>query len=147
MQERRKRTLAGRGERRKGDVAAIADALKRRGTLSLHVQGTGMAPLVQPGDIALIRRGRLDNMRSGDVVLFQRGEQLVAKRIGQEDELNGEATLSFDVEVGSGAALPEVVQEFLGKIVRVQRDKKRVGADGQKEPVEALVSLELKNTR
>jgi phage repressor protein C with HTH and peptisase S24 domain len=147
MHERRKRNLAGRGERRKGDVAAIADALKRRGTLSLHVQGTGMAPLVQPGDIALIRRARLDDMRSGDVVLFQRGEQLVAKRIGQEDELKGEATLSFDVEAGDHAALPEVVQEFLGKIVRVKREQTRDGAGHKKEPVEALVSLELKTAR
>src|ERR1700753_1820354 len=125
MHERRKRNLAGRGERRKGDVAAIADALKRRGTLSLHVQGTGMAPLVRPGDIALIRRGRLDDMRSGDVVLFQRGEQLVAKRIGQENELKGEATISFDLEAGEGAEIPQIMQEFLGKIVRVKRDSKR----------------------
>jgi Peptidase S24-like len=147
MHERRKRNLAGRGERRKGDVAAIADALKRHGTLSLHVQGTGMSPLVQPGDIALIHRGRLDNMRSGDVVLFQRGEQLVAKRIGEEDQLTGEATLSIDVEIEAGAPVPQVVQEFLGKIVRVRRDKKREEVKRKKEPVEGVVSLELKHAR
>ena len=86
MQERRK-NQPGRGERRRADAYRIADALKRRGRVSLHVQGDGMMPFVQPGDVALIRRDKLENMRSGDVVLLQRGNHLIAQRIGEGEDL------------------------------------------------------------
>jgi hypothetical protein len=134
MEERRKNS-PGRGERRKGDAVRIAKALKRRGRILLHVHGTGMVPLVRPGDIALIRRERLDNMRSGDVVLFQRGEQLLAKRIGEEEDLAGEVTLSMDVEVDGTATASKVQQECLGKIVGVKRDRKHMEMSAAETPI------------
>jgi phage repressor protein C with HTH and peptisase S24 domain len=112
----RRRSKPGRGERRKADIERIAGSLKRRGSAAMVVQGTGMLPVIHPGDIALIRRERLENMRAGDVVLFQRGEQLLAKRIGEDDDTLGD---SMHLKSAGGNTEP---QEYLGKIVRVRRD-------------------------
>jgi phage repressor protein C with HTH and peptisase S24 domain len=114
--EQRRRSKPGRGERRKADIERIAESLKRRGSAAMVVQGTGMLPVIHPGDIALIRRGRLENMRAGDVVLFQRGAQLLAKRIGEDDD-----TLGDSVNLKADAPKSDS-QEYLGTIVRLRRD-------------------------
>lgn len=131
MEERRK-NQPGRGERRRVDAYRIADALKRRGRVSLHVQGDGMMPFVQSGDVALIRRGKLENMRSGDVVLLQRGNHLIAQRIGEDDD--------FDREDGGDASGPGEQQECLGQIVRLQRKAEEIDLTTKERPIVALVS-------
>jgi hypothetical protein len=161
MQERRK-NRAGSGERRKADAGRIADELKKNGRAAVHVRGTGMLPLVRPGDVALIRRDKLENMRSGDVVLMQRGDHLIAKRIG-EDEDSG-AGISGEELLGSGAENPETSglgrelgprqgehvgaqQECLGKIVLVRRKKEKIELGAKKAPVETVVSVVLRPAR
>jgi Peptidase S24-like len=141
MEERRKNHL-GSGERRKADAERIADALKRRGRTAIHVRGTSMLPLVRPGDVALIRRDKLENMRAGDVVLMQRGEQLIAKRIGEDGDSGGAEILGLGEVVGGDGDGQDVSggqkvaqrqreqlreqQECLGKIVRVRREKEKI---------------------
>ena len=155
MEERRK-NLSGSGERRKADAERIADELKRRGRTAIHVRGTSMVPLVRPGDVALIRRDKLENMRFGDVVLMQRGDHLIAKRIG-EDEAGG-ACVSGEEMVGSGADGQNVSgrddgkpqdeqQECLGKIVRVRRKKEKIESGVGKKSAEAVPSVMLRPAR
>src|ERR1700674_2335741 len=78
---RREETKRVGGERRAGDSARIADALKRRGRIALRVQGASMLPWVRPQDITLIRRTSMENVRCGDVVLFRRENHLFVHRI------------------------------------------------------------------
>jgi hypothetical protein len=153
MEERRK-NHSGSGERRKADAERIVDELKKRGRTAIHVRGTSMLPLVRPGDVALIRRDKLENMRSGDVVLMQRGEYLIAKRIG-EDKDSG-AGSSGEEMLGAGADSQSVSpegkqqsepQECLGKIVRVRREQEKVELSGKKTPTEAVVSVVLRPAR
>src|SRR4029077_3731458 len=150
MEERRK-NLSGSGERRKADAERIADELKRRGRTAIHVRGTSMLPLVRPGDVALIRRDKLENMRCGDVVLMQRGDHLIAKRIGEEEEAGGPCVSGKEM-VGSGAhgqnvsgcddgKQQEEQQECLGKIVRVRRKKKKIELGVGKKSAEAVLSV------
>jgi hypothetical protein len=146
MEERRK-NQPGRGERRKADASRIADALKRRGRISMYVHGTGMLPLVRPGDVALIRRDKLENMRSGDVVLFQRGSHLLAKRIGEDEATGGEGGFAQDLELRDGDAGQQVEQECLGQIVRLKRNDEEIDMTSKETPITALVSLVLKPAR
>jgi hypothetical protein len=154
MEERRKNQI-GSGERRKADTSRIADALKRRGRIAMHVRGTSMLPLVRPGDVALIRRDKLENMRSGDVVLMQCGDHLIAKRIG-EDKDSGGAIISGEQVLDAGGdsenasaqgQYRDEQQECLGKIVRVRRDKKKIELGAKKTPLEAVVSVVLRPAR
>jgi len=152
MEERRK-NRAGSGERRKADAERIADELKKRGRTSVHVRGTSLLPLVRPGDVALIRRDKLENMRSGDVVLMQRGEHLIAKRIGED---GGGAEISGEELVGSGAESQDVAgrsqelrerPELLGKIVRVRREKDENELGTKKKITERVDSVVLRPAR
>jgi hypothetical protein len=154
MEERRK-NQEGSGERRKADTSRIVDVLKRRGRIAMHVRGTSMLPLVRPGDVALIRRGKLENMRSGDVVLMQRGDHLIAKRIGEDGDsasavISDEQVLDVggDSENSSGHGKPvSEQQECLGKIVRVRREKEKTEMGAKKTPLEAVVSVVLRPAR
>jgi hypothetical protein len=150
MEERRK-NHTGSGERRKADAERVADELKKRGRTAIHVRGTSMLPLVRPGDVALIRRDKLENMRSGDVVLMQRGDHLIAKRIGELED-SGEARISGEEMVDGGADSQDVSgqnarQEWLGKIVRVRRKKEKTEMDAKKTPAETLTSVVLRPVR
>jgi hypothetical protein len=158
MEERRK-NRAGSGERRKADAERIADALKRRGRTAIHVRGTSLLPLVRPGDVALIRRDKLENMRSGDVVLMQRGDHLVAKRIG-EDEDSGGAGNSGEDMLGGGADTQNAAglsqeqgdqlgeqQELLGKIVRVRRKREKIEVGAKKKATETGASVVVRPAR
>jgi hypothetical protein len=153
MEERRK-NRSGSGERRKADAVRIADELKKHGRTSVHVRGTSLLPLVRPGDVALIRRGKLENMRSGDVVLMQRGDHLIAKRIGEDSgggaeisgaELSGAGAESQD-DSGRGQELRER-PEMLGKIVRVRREMDEIEVGTKKKTTEAVESVVLRPAR
>jgi hypothetical protein len=146
MEERRK-NQPGRGERRAADANRIADALKRRGRISMFVQGTGMLPLVRPGDVALIRRDKLENMRSGDVVLFQRGNHLLAKRIGENDDLAVGRELEMDSEDFENSSDSRDEQECLGQIVRLHRKEQQIDLTVKETPITALVSKVLRPAR
>ena len=121
----------------------------------MHVRGTSMLPLVRPGDVALIRRDKLENMRSGDVVLMQRGDHLIAKRIGEGEDsasavISDEQVLDVggDSENASGHGKPvSEQQECLGKIVRVRRENERIDLGAKKTPLEAVVSVVLRPAR
>jgi hypothetical protein len=163
VMEERRQNRTGSGERRKADAERIADELKKRGRTAIHVRGTSMLPLVRPGDVALIRRDKLENMRSGDVVLMQRGDHLIAKRIG-EDEDSSDAGISGAGLLGAGADSENVSgsgqefdpqlgqqrgeqQECLGKIVRVRREKEKIELGAKKTATEAIVSVVLRPAR
>jgi hypothetical protein len=128
MDEHR-RAKPGRGERRKGDIERIAKSLERRGSAALVVKGTGMLPVMHPGDIALIRREKLENMRAGDVVLFQRGENLLARRLGGDDDTLGDGVNAM------AAGDPTEQQGYLGKIVRVRRNHDDIELSDDETPV------------
>ena len=118
------------------------------------MRGTSLLPLVRPGDVALIRRDKLENMRSGDVVLMQRGDHLIAKRIGEDED--GGAGISGEELVGAGAERQNVSgrgqsqgerPELLGKIVRVRREKEKIELGAKEKVTEGGASVVLRPAR
>jgi hypothetical protein len=142
--------LTGTGQSRiLNDAERITEELKRRGRTEIHVRGTSMLPLVRPGDVALIRRDKLENMRSGDVVLMQRGDHLIAKRIGEDEHGAG---ISGEGMAGAGVGSqdvsgPNAQQELLGKIVRVRRKKEKIELGAKKKATEVGASVVLRPAR
>jgi hypothetical protein len=125
----RKETKRIGGERRAGDAARIADALKRTGRISLRVQGASMLPWVRPQDIALIRQTAMENVRCGDIVLFRRENQLFVHRIVQKQGSMeaGQLLAKGDAHPTSDGILKE--QELLGRVVRIHRQGRRIDLD------------------
>jgi Peptidase S24-like len=146
--EERRKNRPGSGERRKADAERIADALKRRGRTAIHVRGTSMLPLVRPGDVALIRRDKLENMRAGDVVLMQCGDHLIAKRIGDDEDSVGSGISGAIIGADSQEVLREnEQQELLGKIVGVRRKKEKIEVRAKKKATETDASVVVRPAR
>jgi hypothetical protein len=136
MENRRqhgKKTTRVGGERRADDALRIADALKRRGRISLRVHGTSMQPWVRPEDIALIRQISIENVRCGDVVLFRREHQLFVHRIVEKrGSLNATQLFSKgDAHPTSDGAVQE--QELLGRVMRIYRNGRRIDLDAPRQ--------------
>ena len=117
------------GERRAGDCARIASALKRRGRIALRVQGTSMLPWVRPQDIAMIWRTAMENVRCGDLVLFRREHRLFVHRIvKKQGSLEAAQLLSKgDAHPTADGILEE--QELLGRVMRIYREGRRIDLD------------------
>ena len=127
--ERRKSEKRIGGERRAGDVARIREHLSARGRVCLRVRGSSMLPWVRSGDVAVIRRGSLDAVRCGDVVLFARDDRLVVHRLiekrgefaAERFLIKGDAHPKADGLFGS--------EEILGRVVRIYRGGRRIELD------------------
>src|SRR2546430_4081868 len=117
--DQEKKTNRVAGERRADDARRIADALKRRGRISLRVHGTSMQPWMRSKDIAVIRRISIENVRCGDVVLFRRKNHLFVHRIVEKrGSLNAAQLLSKgDAHPMSDGVVQE--QELLGRVMRI----------------------------
>src|SRR6267143_4498376 len=126
---RREETKRAGGERRVGDAARIADALKRRSRIVLRVQGTSMLPLVRPQDIALILQTPMESVRCGDLALFRRENRLFLHRIvKKQGSLEAAQLLSKgDAHPTMDGILEE--QELLGRVVRIYRNGRRIDLD------------------
>jgi signal peptidase I len=121
------------GERRADDALHIANALKRRGRISLRVHGTSMLPWVRPEDIALIRQISIENVRCGDVVLFRRENHLLVHRIVEKrGSLNASQLFSKgDAHPTSDGVVQE--QELLGRVMRIYRGGRRIDLDAPRQ--------------
>jgi hypothetical protein len=117
------------GERRVDDAARIANALEKRGHVSMRVHGTSMLPWVRPGNIALIRQTSIENVRCGDIVLFRRDTHLFVHRIVEKRGLldttqlfsKGDAHPTSDGLVEEG--------QLLGRVVRIYKDGDGIDLD------------------
>src|SRR6267378_6322158 len=126
---RREETKRVGGERRAGDGARIADALKRRRRIALRVQGTSMLPWVRLQDIALIRQIPIENVRCGDIVLFRRENHLFVHRIVKKQ---GSLEAAQFLSKGDAHPAPDGIleeQELLGRVVRIYRHSRRIDLD------------------
>ena len=121
------------GERRADDALCIANALKRRGRISLRVHGTSMQPWVRPKDIALIRQISIENVRCGDVVLFRREDHLFVHRIVEKRGSLDAAQLfsKGDAHPTSDGVVQE--QELLGRVTRIYRNGRRIDLDAPRQ--------------
>jgi signal peptidase I len=132
-----------RGERRADDALCIADALKRRGRISLRVHGTSMLPWVRPKDIALIRQISMENVRCGDVVLFRRESRLFVHRIVEKrGSLDASQLFSKgDAHPTSDGVVQE--QELLGRVMRIYRHGQRIDLDAPRHLALGLLISQL----
>jgi hypothetical protein len=121
------------GERRADDARRIADALKRRGRISLRVHGASMQPWIRSKDIALIRRISIENVRCGDVVLFRRENHLFVHRIVEKRGSLNAAQLHSkgDAHPTSDGVVQE--QELLGRVMRIYRNGRRIDLDAPRQ--------------
>lgn len=126
MTERRNAKNHSVGERRKSDVQQIIDALRTRGRVLLKAYGSSMQPWVRPGDIGVIRKITVENVRRGDLVLFLRHQRLFVHRIVGERVTFGvhEVSAKGDAHPTTDGWLEK--GELLGRVVFIFRGGRRL---------------------
>ena len=117
------------GERRRDDAGVITRALAEQGRISLRVRGSSMLPWVRPGDIAVIRRAGVMDVRCGDVVLIHRESRLFVHRlVKKHGSLESTTFLAKgDAHPGDDGIIEG--QEILGRVMKIYRGKRRIDLD------------------
>jgi signal peptidase I len=103
-----------------------AQVLRSFGTLRLEVTGLSMLPSVWPGDILFIHRSEIEQIASGDIVLFARKGKLVAHRMLSKTTVGGNVAV---VTRGDGLRSPDDLvspAELLGSVRSILRGGKYV---------------------
>lgn len=117
------------GERRRDDAGIITRALVTQGRISLRVRGSSMLPWVRPGDIAVIRRAGVMDVRCGDVVLLHRENRLFVHRLVKKHGSLESTTFSAkgDAHPGDDGVIEK--QEILGRVMKIYRGKRQIDLD------------------
>lgn len=136
-------TVRVEGERRKSDAAQIAGQLQDNGRVHLLVRGSSMQPWVRPGDIALIRRAGIEEVRCGDVVLFQRDDRLFVHRLVEKRGTLREAEFlaKGDAHPGPDGVITD--QLILGRVTCIYRGDKRIDLDSPRQLALGLMVSQL----
>lgn len=131
------------GERRKSDAARIAEQLQEHSRVHLLVRGSSMQPWVRPGDIALIRRAGIEEVRCGDVVLFQREDRLFVHRLVEKRGTlrESEFLAKGDAHPGSDGVITD--QLILGRVTCIYRGDKRIDLDSPRQLALGLMVSQL----
>jgi hypothetical protein len=123
------------------DVPAILGALSCRNHVAMRVQGSSMLPWIRHSDIAIVRRTSLEAVRTGDVVLFRRGERLFAHRAVQTDRIAGQILSKGDANRLCDGAISR--EELLGVVTCVFRNDRRIDLDSGLRKVAARLAAQI----
>lgn len=94
----------------------LSSALQPGDTFRLRVISSSMRPTLRPGDWVTARVEPSDQLRVGDLLVFQRGAELITHRLVDRREgflLKGDATWGFDPSIQTDA--------ILGRVIAVER--------------------------
>ena len=96
------------------------EGLRSYGQLRMSACGVSMLPTILPGDSLLIERATLNEVATGDIVLYSRGDSLFIHRLIQ---LNRDGSVGF-VTRGDSMAAPDPAgpKDLLGKVVAIERN-------------------------
>jgi signal peptidase len=100
----------------------VDDALKRFGTVRLRALGTSMYPAIQSGDVLTARGCACDGLRAGDVVLARAHGRVIAHRVRQVSNTDGQACVVTRGDAHWRDDQPIRAQDVLGLVVAIERD-------------------------
>jgi signal peptidase I len=103
-----------------------AEVLRSTGFLRLSAVSYSMLPSLWPGDPLTIRAHSLDQIQTGDVVLFLREGRFFIHRTVRAFELGSERRVVTRGDAMPKADTPISAAELLGKVVSVQRDASHI---------------------
>jgi signal peptidase I len=88
------------------------------GLLRLTVISESMRPLLQPGDVAVVRTVDPKGLQPGDVIVVQRGEEWITHRLVAVDRqgwhTHGDNTRSLDATARA--------DQIVGRVIAIERD-------------------------
>ena len=105
------------------------DILENGMMLKIQLGGKSMWPFLRKGDIALVKKNKITDLKIGDIIAFRTSEKLIAHRllkINNNEEnytllTKGDSLLSKDQPISQN--------DYIGKIVSYKRNKKTVNVE------------------
>ena len=116
-----------------------SDVLRSSGTLRLQVTGWSMLPALWPGDTIHVERAGVDEVLTGDIVLFGRDQRLFVHRVVK---VISDTRLSTQGDAMQAADPVVTRDEFLGRVSLVERNGKSF-APGRNVGIAARISAGL----
>ena len=98
-------------------VKLAREELAQGGPIRLRVSGSSMAPLIEPGDVVLVRHVNFEDLRRGDLLLVEQGEAFLVHRLVAADA-NGIRTKGDNAGHADPPVLP---QDVLGQVMAVEK--------------------------
>src|SRR5580704_251477 len=105
--------------------ALVEEVVRSFGKVRLRVLGTSMAPSVLPGDLISIQRAELDEISSGEIVLFSRDERLFVHRVVSRDAARETPCLVTRGDRLGHEDPPVTAAELLGRVTSIERGHRR----------------------
>jgi len=102
-----------------------------------------MLPWVRPDDVAVIRRAGIDDVRCGDVVLFQRESRLFVHRLVEKHSTPRETQFLAKGDAHPGPDGMVDRELVLGRVVHIHRGDKRIDLDSPRQLVLGLIVSQL----
>jgi signal peptidase I len=122
------------------------EVVRTFGEVRLRVFGTSMVPSILPGDLISIQRASLQDICTGEVVLFlQRGRFFVHRVVGRKavasSDRPGNSCLITRGDRLRHDDPPVSSPELLGRVVAIERDNRKVEllAHGSNRPIVRLL--------
>jgi signal peptidase I len=121
-------------------LAALArEGLRERGQIRLRLQGDSMWPTIPAGSLVEVVRTSADDLKVGDIVVWQRRGVLIAHRIVEKAQRGSD---TFLVTKGDNSAASDRLlsqNAILGRVVAIYGpDQQRLRRNGRPSRVEAV---------
>jgi signal peptidase I len=102
------------------------EVLRSAGTLRLRVTGLSMLPTLWPGDVLTIERTRSEEIREGDIVLFNTTRQFVAHRVVTKTGAREDLTIHTQGDAVSRLDSPLSRGDLLGRVSFILRNGRSI---------------------
>lgn len=96
-------------------IEMVKTALQNGQEITITANGWSMYPCLRPSDVVKIHPTPFSDLKFGDIIAFQRKQQLIVHRYIAKNTSQGDACLHSDE--------PITPTNYIGKIIAFQREK------------------------
>ncbi|WP_218971548.1 signal peptidase I [Neobacillus soli] len=110
----------------------LKSVILKDGWLELPSMGNSMFPFIQQGNICRFAPFELSIIKKGDIILFHTPNgQLIAHRYYKKERMENKVQFFCKGDANLGFDQPIEYNQILGKLISVQKGRKKVSPDDQ----------------
>jgi len=106
---------------------------KSQDTVFIETAGFSMWPFVKQGEKLIIKKFPIEDLKIGDLILYQRNNQKVCHRLIKKKEINGRYLIFVRGDNSTVSAELITEQMFLGKAISILRKGKMINLTSSKQ--------------
>ncbi|MCK5512746.1 MAG: hypothetical protein KAI96_08040, partial [Thermodesulfovibrionia bacterium] len=107
-------------------LQTVRETIRSEKAISLQVTSGCMKPIICPQDRVIVRESRLENLKPGDIVLFERDSTLHVHRFLKKCFYDKECFLLSKADTSLLADEPVPEAQLLGKVIRIVKKARAI---------------------